>query len=100
MSTFEIWNYDKDARFDRKGNRWHFVRRDIMNNELPYWEQPFELYFRDDARTEFGVLKFDRRKDNPYRRYMTMINKIMNDKEFRKTLFDPETKSVWRRSWK
>ncbi len=100
MSTLESWSYDKDARLDKKGNRWHFVRRDIVNRQLPYEDQSFEIYFRDDARTEFGVLKFPRRKENPYRDYMTMINKIMNDTEFRKSLLDSETKSVWRRNWK
>lgn len=100
MRTVELWSYDKAARFDKKGNRWHFVRRDVVDRRLPFEEQTYEIYFRNGERTEFGVLKFPRRKENPYRNYMTMINKIMNDAEFRKTLLDAETKSVWRRSWK
>ena len=52
-------------------------------------DQPFELYFRDDARTEFGLLRFERQKDDPYRDYDVMISKIMNDAEFRKTLLIP-----------
>jgi len=100
MSTTEMWSYDKDPRFDRRGHRWHFVRRDNINRNLAYDEQPFEIYFRDDSRTEFGVLKFSRRKDNPYRNYVTMINRVMNDDKFRISLLDQETKSVWRRNWK
>jgi hypothetical protein len=100
MSTEEMWSYDKDARFDREGTRWYFVRRDNINPHLPYAEQPVEIYFRDESRSEFGVLKFLRRKDNPYRNYVTMINKVMNDTEFRKSLLDPQTKNVWKRNWK
>jgi hypothetical protein len=93
MSITEMWSYDKDARFDRKGKRWHFVRRDINTNQ-PYEEQPFEVYFRNDSRTEFGVLKFKRRKDNPYRDYLAMINKVMNETEFRKSLLERDKNCV------
>ena len=40
---------------------------------MRYEEQSFEIYFRNDARTAYGVLKFPKRKDNPYRNYITMI---------------------------
>jgi hypothetical protein len=96
----EMWSYDKTKRFDKKGERWHFVRRYIWGEQGDSNEQPFELYFRDDARTEFGLLRFERQKDNPYRDYDLMINKIMNDAEFRKTLLIPETEGVWNRNWK
>ena len=96
----ETWSYDKDVRFDKQGNRWHFVRRDNIDMRPPYDEQPFEVYFRNDARTEYGVLKFARRKDFPYRNYIVMVTKIMNDAEFRRALLAPETERVWRRSWK
>ena len=100
MSVREFWSYDNDARFDRNGNRWHFVRRDESDSAVPYEERPFEIYFRNDTRSEFGVLKFERWKDNPYRDYVTMIARIMNDTEFRKSLLNPETRRVWRRNWK
>ena len=51
----------------------------MLGSEVSYEERPFELYFRDDDRTQFGLLRFDRRKDNPYRNYDTMVTKIMND---------------------
>ena len=100
MSVRESWSYDREARFDRQGNRWHFVWRDEFDSVVPYDDRPFELYFRNDNRSEFGVLKFKRRRDNPYRDYVTMITKIMNDTDFRKSLLDPQTKRVWRRNWK
>lgn len=95
-----MWFYDKQKRIDKKGKRWHFVHRDWDGLESPYEEQPDEYYFRDDARTVFGVLRFEKRKENPFRSYEVMANKIMNDAEFRNTLLAPETKSVWSKSWK
>ena len=96
----EMWHYDKQKRFDANGKRWHFVHRDFYGDVGNYDNQPFELYFRDDQRTEFGLLRFERRKDNPYRSYDVMIDKIMNKPEFRKTLLAPETESIWNRNWK
>lgn len=95
-----MWHYDKQKRLDKKGNRWHFVHHDWDGLKIPYNEQPDEYYFRDDARTVFGVLRFGRRKDNSFRSYEVMINKIMNDEAFRKTLIAPETKGVWKKNWK
>ena len=94
------WSYERQPRFDQSGRRWHFVSRSMLGSEVSYEERPFELYFRDDDRTQFGLLRFDRRKDNPYRNYDTMVTKIMNDPEFRQALLAPETSGVWKRSWK
>ncbi len=96
----EMWSYDKQKRFDANGRRWHFVRRDFFGDVGDYENQPFELYFRNEMRTEFGVLRFERRKDNPYRNYIVMIDRIMNKADFRRTLLDPDTESVWKRNWK
>src|ERR1043165_5667128 len=96
----EWWDYDKKPRFDKEGNRWHFVHRRFYEPNIPSKEQPDEYYFRDDARTMFGVLRFERWKDNPYRNYEVMISKIMNDEAFRKTLIEPETEKIWNRNWK
>jgi hypothetical protein len=96
----EMWSYDKTMRLDRKGRRWHFVRRYIWGEKGSSENQPFELYFRNDERTEFGLLRFERQEDNPYRDYDIMINKIMNNVEFRKTLLNSETEGVWNRNWK
>lgn len=96
----EMWTYDKQKRFDNAGERWHFVRRDFYDTDIPYEDRPVELYFRDDERRVFGVLTFKRQKDIPFRNYDVMINKVMNDKEFRATLITPEAKAVWNKNWK
>jgi hypothetical protein len=95
-----MWTYEKQKRFDKKGRRWHFVYHDLDGSNIPYEEQPIEFYFRDDERMMFGVLRFERRKDNPYRDYEVMVNKIMNDADLRNSLIDPETESIWNRNWK
>ena len=96
----EMWAYDKQRRFDHSGKRWHFVRRDIYATNIPYEDRPVELYFRDDERKEFGLLRFERQKEIPFRDYEVMINKVMNDREFRATLIASETSTVWNRNWK
>lgn len=95
-----MWSYEKQKRFDNKGKRWHFVYHDLDDSDTPYEEQPIEIYFRDDERTAFGVLRFERRKDNSYRNYEMVVNKIMKDADFRKSLLAPETEGVWNRNWK
>jgi hypothetical protein len=92
--------YERKQRRDKKGTRWHFVSRSIEDRAVAYDERPFELYFRNDDRTEFGLLRFERRKDNPYRDYEAMVTKIMNNTDFRRSLLDPETASIWRKNWK
>jgi hypothetical protein len=97
--TSETWSYDRKERRDKNGTRWHFVSRSVVDDDVPYEERPFELYFRKDDRSEFGLLRFEHRKDNPYRDYETMVTKVMNDAAFRGTLLDPRTASRWRRGW-
>lgn len=80
--------------------RWHFVSRYFLGGDTDFGEQPYELYFRNDERTEFGLVRFERRKDNPYRDYETLVNKIINNIEFRKTLLKPDTEDIWNRNWK
>jgi hypothetical protein len=96
----EMWSYQKARSFDDKGNRWHFVTRHILELEIPFDEQPYEVYFRNNERTEFGLLRFEKRKENPYRNYEVIINKIMNNDEFRKTLLNSEMEEIWNRNWK
>jgi hypothetical protein len=96
----DTWSYDKDKRFDKKGKRWHFVYRSFHGTGTPYEERPYEVYFRDDDKTEFGLLRFERLKDNPYRDYLTVITKIMNNDAFRLTLLSPNTAEIWQKSWK
>lgn len=95
-----MWSYDKKKRYDKKGMRWHFVQYYIWKKGEPYDEQPFELYFRNDERTEFGLLRYEKWKDYPYHDWEKMLNKIMNNVEFRKTLLNEETKSIWNKNWK
>lgn len=96
----EYWSYDKVKRLDNKGNQWHFLNRGFLGGIDEPENLPSELYFRNDERTEFGLLRFEKRKNNPYRNYEVMINKIMNKVEFRKSLLKPETEDVWNRNWK
>jgi len=96
----ETWAYDKQRRVGRDGRRWHFARRDFVDETLDYDERPFEIYFRDDERRVFGVLRFERKKENPFRDYETLTNKLMNDAEYREPLLDPDTRRVWKKSWK
>ena len=59
-------------------------------------EQPYALHFRNDERTVFGVLRFDRSKDNPYPSLATVARKIMDDDDFRLSLIDEGSKRVWK----
>src|SRR5262245_27609572 len=98
--SIETWSYERKHRRDQSGERWHFARRSTHDPSIPYEDRPYELYFRNDDRTEFGLLRFARLKDNPYRDYEMVVMKIMNDRDFRRTLLAPETASVWLKSWK
>jgi hypothetical protein len=77
--------------------RWHFVTRyfEVADGE----DEPRELYFRNDDRTEFGMLRFDRIKDNPYRDWEAVMTKIIGNLPFRRSLLDEETRSVWKKKW-
>jgi hypothetical protein len=96
----ELWTYERQHRHDTNGTRWHFVAHDVIDAGIAYEDRPYELYFRNDDRTEFGVLRFARRQDNQYRDYEMMVTKIMNNKAFRATLLDASTEAVWRKGWK
>jgi hypothetical protein len=53
-----------------------------------------ELYFRDDERTVFGVLRFG--PASPFPGLATVARKIMYDAEYPAGLLDDESKKVWR----
>jgi len=97
--TKHLWSYDEAKHVDRHGVRWHFVHHDVVIPGVDYDDRPDELYFRDDAREQFGVWRIERAKDNPFRDYATKVRKILNDVDFRESLLDPETRNVWRRAW-
>ena len=92
----DIWSYDPKKSRDKKGGRWHFMFHHRFREGFAPGEQPYVLYFRDDERTVFGVLRFERAKDNPYRSFAAVTRKIMNDSDFRETLLDEDTKRVWK----
>ncbi|HEV2693636.1 MAG TPA: hypothetical protein VG347_12155 [Verrucomicrobiae bacterium] len=58
-------------------------------------DQPYALHFRNDDRTVFGVLRFDRSSDNPHGDFAAVTRKIMDDAEFRSSLLDEGSEKVW-----
>lgn len=99
MRESDLWSYDKKKYVDKKGGRWHFVRHDLPFDEEDE-RRPFEIYFRDEEETEFGMIVFKDIKDFPYRNYEALVNKIINNAPFRRSLLDMETKNVWKKNWK
>lgn len=92
------WAYQRAKTYDRLGVRWHFVVRtfDVQPGE----DEPREIYFRNDEKTEYGMLRFERLKDNTYRDLKAITNKIMNNRPFRNALLDEETAVEWSKAWK
>lgn len=95
----EHWSYDKRTHKDAKGQRWHFVMCEYFQDDTDYSDSPIEVYFRNDDRTYFGVIRFEQKKDNPYR-FDKLVEKVMSNAEFRASCEAPETASVWSRNWK
>lgn len=93
------WSYDKEQHTDKNGERWHFVWRSFIDEKIPYEERPVEIYFRNDNKTFFGLIRFEHSKDNPYKSEK-LVEKVMRDEEFREKHTAQETKSVWLKSWK
>jgi hypothetical protein len=96
----EHWSYDKAKRMSKNKTRYHFVMCNYLDENISYDDTPYELYFRNDKNTEYGLLRFEKKKDNPYKNYEVVINKIMNNDDFRKSLIDNETASIWLKNWK
>ena len=92
------WSYQRGKTYDKQGVRWHFVYR--FFEVSPGEDEPREIYFRNDDKTEYGMLRFERLKDNPYRDFETIINKIMNNRPFRMPLIDMDTAREWSKGWK
>ena len=68
--------------------------------EIEAGAEPRELYFRNDDETEFGMVRFERIKDFPYRDWDFLMNKILNNIPFRTSHLDADTASVWKKNWK
>ena len=92
------WTYHRTRKYDKHGMRWHFVTRYFHAGDGE--DEPREFYFRNDDETEFGMLRFERLKDNPYRDSDAIVTKILNNLPFRRSLLDEETKAIWRKNWK
>ena len=92
----EIWSYQKKKYHDRKGGRWHFMFHSRYLDDRAPGEQPYALHFRDEERTVFGVLRFERSKDNPYSSLAAVTRKIMDDAVFRASLLNEDCKKVWK----
>ena len=101
----EEWSYDRKRWIDRKAGRWHIAEFWRWNSEAEHWyeeragERSYDLYFRNEDRTIYGVIRFPRSRDNPYG-FDKLKEKIMNDVEFRKEYIDQSTKRVWKKGWK
>jgi hypothetical protein len=59
------WTYHRAKKYDRNKVRWHFVTRYFHVGDGK--DEPRELYFRNDDGSEFGMLRFEKLQDNPYR---------------------------------
>ena len=93
------WSYDKNKYHDSSGMRWHFVRRTFLDDAVAYEERPVEVYFRNDDRSFYGLVHFERSKDIPYK-HEKLVEKVVNDSEFRKKHEKPDTAQMWIKSWK
>jgi len=92
----EIWSLQTKKFYDKKGARWYFMFHHCYLFERASGEQPYALHFRNDERTIFGVLRFERSKDNPYSSLATVARKIMNNAEFQASLIDEGSKKAWK----
>jgi len=95
------WNYHNKLYKDELGQQWHFVTCDYRDKDSieNYSEAPIEIYFRNDARTYYGSIRFEHRKDNPYH-FDKLTQKVMTNKTFQTICEAPESKSVWNKNWK
>lgn len=100
MRISENWSYDRSKRISADGTQWHFVTHDFPYDDIDYDEAGFEIYFRDEHRSVYGVVKFERRKDFPYSNYEKFVEKIMNNKDYREQYLASDSSTVWLKSWK
>ena len=95
----DTWYFDKNKYLDKSGEQWLFVTRSFFDEETPYKECPYEVYFRNASRTYFGCLHIEHSKDNPYK-HAKLVEKVLRSAEFREEHHAPETKEVWSKNWK
>ena len=99
----EAWDYDRRKWTDKKGQRWHFALHVEWDGEAEQWcnervaSRTFTLFFRDDARTIFGVVPHSVSKGYWDEK---LKQKLMTNEEFRITFINPATKRIWKKNWK
>jgi len=93
------WSYDKNKYLDASGMRWHFVRRSFLDDAVAYEERPVEVYFRNDDRTFFGLIRFNHSKDIPYR-HENLVEKVITNADYRQKHEAPDTATVWLNNWR
>jgi len=92
----ETWSLHQKKFYDCNGGRWYFLFHHLYLTDREPEEQPYALYFRNEERTVFGVLRFEHSRDNPYISFATVARKIMEDTEFRSSLVDEGSEKVWK----
>ena len=92
----ETWSLQTKKFHDRQGGRWYFMFHHRYLLDRAPDEQPYALHFRNDERTVFGVLRFDRSEANPHGSFATVARKIMDDTEFQLSLIDEGSQKVWK----
>ena len=85
-----IWHYYKKKYYDKRGRRWHFMTHNVMLES----DQQFDLYFRDDDRTVFGVVRYGPK--DAFAGLETVTRKLMHDTAYRARFLDDESKAVWK----
>jgi len=91
----ETWSPHTKKLYDREGGRWYFIFQHRYLEERAPDEQPYALHFRNEERTVFGVLRFERASDNPHGSFAEVARKIMDDDAFRASLLDAGSQKVW-----
>ena len=91
----EAWSPHVKKLHDPAGNRWYFLfHHQFLADRAPD-EQPYALHFRNDDRTVFGVLRFERANENPHGEFTAVTRKILDDPAFRASLIDSTSHKVW-----
>ena len=94
--SMESWSSHTKKLHDKNGGRWYFMFHHRYLDDRAPDEQPYALHFRNDERTVFGVLRFERSKDNPHGSFAHVTRKIMDDEAFRSSLLDEGSQKVWK----
>jgi len=92
----DTWSPHTKKFHDSAGGRWYFMFHHRYLDDRAPDEQPYALHFRNDDRTVFGVLRFERACDNPYGDFAAVTRKILDDPNFRASLIDAASHKAWK----